>query len=559
MNCEMAEDNLSAYLDDMLDPPDRADIQVHLDGCVRCREVLDDYRRYDTLLAHLPRVAPPDDLRARIFESPEYLAIVREQQRDQQRMGRRRAIAPPGWQKIALQAAAVFVLVVGAALLIKQGLFSSGHPTGSVSISTIGNPGSSGSPLAAGNRLVFARADALWSAPETGPALAQQLTPHGITVAGFAVAPDGRHAAYVDGIHGDLHVIRSDGQRDTTIVQGHGLQILGAPVWSPDGQQLAYVANSPDGPALHLINSSGTNDRVIAASSGGLVVSFGHMIWSPDGLRVAWVQTASGAESLWSYDLVAHAARQVAKQADPAAAGAHFGDLHWLPDPLHPALTWAADTVSSPAANSAPAVSVTSGVFTLALSSSSVQRLTASGATYSGRLFTAAHGDGAWLLISAGSTATLEAIAADSGAVFGATSVPASVGIGIWSPDGTSVAYVTSARDLVRWMPTSGATQHLLSGATGYPAWSLDGSHLAVATSGGVVSVAVGAGNSASTIHLTAAPTQGPVATIWAPDGRAVVVISPSGVVIVTSDGTQSRVIEQGLLTGTPLEWSAAG
>src|SRR5215469_16149634 len=76
MNCEMAEENLSAYLDDMLDPPDRATIQSHLDGCNRCREVLDDYRRYDTLLVHLPRVAPPDELRARIFESPEFLALV---------------------------------------------------------------------------------------------------------------------------------------------------------------------------------------------------------------------------------------------------------------------------------------------------------------------------------------------------------------------------------------------------------------------------------------------------------------------------------------------------
>lgn len=557
MNCEMAEDNLSAYLDDMLDPPDRADIQEHLDGCFSCREVLDDYRRYDTLLAHLPRVAPPDDLRARIFESPEYLALVREQQRDAQHAGRRLAIAPPGWQKIALQAAAVFVLVVGAALLVKQGLFSTGRPTGSVSISTIGNP-STVAPLAAGNRLVFAQSGALWSAPESGPGLAQQLTPRGIAVAGFAVAPDGRHVAYVDGTHGDLHVIRSDGQRDTTIVQGHGLQMLGAPVWSPDGQQIAYVANSPSGPALHLINSSGTNVRVIAASSGGSVVSFGHVIWSPDGLRVAWVQTASGAESLWTYDLVAHATRQIAAHADPANSTARFLDLHWLPDTLHPALSWAADEVSAPTANST-ASSKISGVFTLALSSGSVQRLTPTNATYSGALFTGTHGDGAWLLYSAGSTSTLQAVTADSGAVLGTTTVSGSVSAGFWSPNGTSVAYVTAAGDLALWTPSSGATQHLLSGATGYPAWSPDGSHLAVATSGGVVSVAVGTGNPASTTRLTAASAQGLGAAIWAPDGHAVVVISPSGLVIVASDGTQSRVIEQGLLSGTPLEWSVAG
>ncbi len=558
MNCEMAEDNLSAYLDDMLDPPERAYIQEHLDGCARCREILDDYRRYDILLAELPRVAPPDDLRARIFESPEFLAIVRRQQREQRHAGRRLAIVPSGWQRSALQAAAVFVLVVGAALLIKQGLFSSGRPTGSVSTSTIGNPQPTGVPLAAGNRLVFIHANALWSAPETGPALAQQLTPSGIDVAGFAVAPDGRHVAYVDGIHGAIHVIRSDAQRDTTIVQGNGFQILSAPVWSPDGQQIAYVANSSTGPGLHLINSSGTNDRLVSAANAAAVSRFGSLIWSPDGLHVAWVQTTNNAESLWTYDLVAHTTRQIAAQADPAAAGARFGDLHWLPDMLHPALTWAADTFSSPTPGGA-ASSTTTGIFRLALSSGVVQRVTPDGAKYSGRLFTSTRGDGAWLLISSGSSSTiLEAIAANSGAVLGTAEVHASVSIGFWSPDGTSVAYVTGAGDLALWSPGSGATEHLLSGATGYPAWSLDGSHLVVTTGSGVVSVTVGAGSPASGTRLASAPAQGPAAAIWAPDGHAVVIISSSGLVVVASDGTQSRVIEQGSVTGA-VEWSVAG
>lgn len=560
MNCEMAEDNLSAYLDDMLDSPERATIQAHLDGCSRCREILDDYRRYDTLLEHLPRVAPPDELRARIFESPEFQAIVREQERARehgvpQHAGRRLATAPPSWRKIGLQAAAVLLVVLGSALLIKQGLFTNGRQTGGGTTSTIGNPGPSGAPLAAGNRLVFAHANALWSAPESGPGVAQQLTPQGIDVAGFAVSPDGHHVAYVDGDHGALHIIRSDGQSDTTIVAGHGLQMLGAPVWSPDGQQIAFVQNSLNGPALHLINSSGTNDRVISTPSSGVASSFGAPLWSSDGLHVAWVQTTSGAESLWTYDLVAHATKQVAAQADPAAPGADFRGLAWLPDTLHPALTWAGgEAVTSQSTPSGTSYTGASGVFTLALSTGTAQRLTPAGATYAQALFTAARG-GAWLLVTTSSSSTLQVIAADSGATLGSIGVPATVSIGVWSPDGSSVAYLTAAGDLARWS-LGNPPAVVLHGATGFPAWSPDGAHLAVPTSGGVVSVAVSGGS--LTPLLTGASAQGPVSALWAADGRAVVVVSPSGLTIVASNGTQSRVVEPGLVS-SPLEWSVAG
>ena len=574
MNCEMAEENLSAYLDDMLDPPDRATIQSHLDGCARCREVLDDYRRYDTLLARMPRVAPPEELRASIFESPQYLALVRDLEQRQQRAGahagangtgRHRTTAPPAWRGIGLQAAAAaaVVLVIGAALLVKQGLFTTGKNTGSTSTSTIGKPGQSGVPLAAGTRLIFIHANALWSAPETGPGLAQQLTPQGIFVAGFAVSPDGHSVAYVDSIHGALHVIRSDGQSDTTIVAGHGLQMLGAPVWSPDGAQLAYAVNSTNGPVLHLINSSGTNDRVISAAGNGSVSSFERVVWSGDALRVAWVQTTSGAQSLWMYDLVSHKTRQLTAQADPADSSTHFRELVWLPDTLHPALSWAAGEVVTPSAippsttSTGAAQAGVSGVFTLALSSGTVQRLTPSGATYAQAQFTPGRGDGAWVLATAGSSSTLQAIAANSGDTIATTAVPASVTIGLWSPDGDSVAYVTGGGDLALWSPGN-APVVVLHGATGFPAWSPDGSHVAVPTSGGVVSVAASAGSSGSSTHLGGSSAQGPVAAFWAPDGRAVVVISQSSLVIVASDGTQGRAVEQGSVTGA-MAWSVAG
>jgi Tol biopolymer transport system component len=561
MNCEMAEENLSAYLDDMLDPPERAAIQEHLDGCVRCREILDDYRHFDTVLAHLPPVAPPDTLRARIFESPEYLALVREQQAagdhgQDQPAAQRPATAPPGWRKIGLQVAAAVLVVIGSALLIKQGLFTSKSQTGGVLTSTLGNPGQTGVPLAAGNRLVFSYGNALWSAPENGPGLAQQLTPKGVVVGAFAVSPDGRYVVYVDDIHGALHVIRSDGQSDTTIVPGHGLQILGMPVWSPDGQQIAYVANSLSGLQLHLVNSTGTNNRVISTADGATVSRFGAPIWSADGLRVAWVQDNSGGQSLWTYDLVAHVARQVAAQADPAVAGSRFRDVVWLPDTLHPALSWAATDASAIPINGT-ARPQTTGIFTLTLANGTPRRLTAAGVTFSWGIYNATRGNGAWLLVPAGSASTLWMVSADNGTTLAATTAQQTVTAAFASPNGSTIAYVTASGELFVWTP-GGATTHLLSGVTGLPYWAPDGSHLAVATTTGVVSVAASGASSSVATPLVSDAQQGVLAVIWAPDGHAVAVNSANGLVIVASDGAPSRAIEHGTVDGL-LEWSVAG
>src|SRR5690348_2969785 len=161
MTCEKAEEYLSAYLDDMLDPPLREEVRAHVQTCACCSELAADYRRFDLLLATAPRVAPPAELHDRIFDSPEFAALLRSLDRDAGRpAGRRTALralprqsngengengetapaaeesaevtpaagssrarptrhsgGPPGWVRVALQTAAVFVLLFGSALL----------------------------------------------------------------------------------------------------------------------------------------------------------------------------------------------------------------------------------------------------------------------------------------------------------------------------------------------------------------------------------------------------------------------------------------------------------
>src|SRR5947199_4479018 len=84
MNCEQVEELLSAYLDDSLAVGETAEtdlelqhkIAAHLHDCVRCGTSLADFRRFDTLLAQMPRISPSPALREKIFTSPEYLELT---------------------------------------------------------------------------------------------------------------------------------------------------------------------------------------------------------------------------------------------------------------------------------------------------------------------------------------------------------------------------------------------------------------------------------------------------------------------------------------------------
>src|SRR5690348_2412308 len=110
MTCEKAEEHLSAYLDDMLDPPLREEVRAHVETCARCSELAADYRRFDLLLAASPRVAPAAELHDRIFDSPQFAAVLRSVERESgQRAGWRTAVRPlprPGEGEMGTAAAA---------------------------------------------------------------------------------------------------------------------------------------------------------------------------------------------------------------------------------------------------------------------------------------------------------------------------------------------------------------------------------------------------------------------------------------------------------------------
>ncbi len=341
MNCEQVRELLSAYLDDTLaieeEAAEAADqlhlaITAHLTECPHCRTVLADFRRFDSLLAHLPRINPNPALRDRIFSSPEYLeltgtynssidSIDTAQTRPYKRVRRntpgrpylvalpggrrsstsrfqassrisdRTEITPPaqkshiGWGLRAMQVAivAALLLTLGVGSLIGWNLRQQSQEsvTNSSAITPPAGPDLH-APLSAGMRFVFLRNGALWSTSADSGTPAQQLTPkHVMVAANWVVSPPlpGRSAgdmvAYIDLQQAQVHTIRSDGQRDT-VVQQPLLKagITPTSVWDTQTGEaiLDSLAWSKDGNMLAFVadptNTGTTNLYILTLSTG---------------------------------------------------------------------------------------------------------------------------------------------------------------------------------------------------------------------------------------------------------------------------------------------------
>ncbi|WIG61211.1 MAG: hypothetical protein OJF49_003959 [Ktedonobacterales bacterium] len=550
MKCEMAEVNLSAYLDGMLEPQLREDVASHLATCAACSEILADYRRYNQLITDLPRISPSESLRARIFESPEYLELLRDLERKDARAAARAAGhshgTSPGWARVALQVAAVFALIVGSALLIKQGFFSHGSSTVAIGTQTYGNPPPSGVPLAAGLRLVYAHDGAIWSAPEHGVGAAQRLTSTGVSVGVWSVAPDGKHIAYVDLRTHTLHIVRSDGQSDrsiATLPADAASSALTMMAWAPNSQQLAYVTRIAGGAVLHVVNMNGSNGQQVIHQGGDISL----LTWSQNSQRLAYV--LHGATSaIQTYDLASGRDQQVAAQADPNAIAAKVSILAWLADAQNPTLTWATTATTSGV----------DSVFSMALGSASAQRLTQAGTRFASAAFSAARGGGTWLVATNGKTSSLFTISAQTGATQQTQRAGAPVNWVSWSQDGAFAAYTTSDGQLSLWTPGNPPVDVLSGVQANPPVWSPDGTRLAAQTGDGLVLMKLQGGGQPSTV--TRLPqTASLVAVAWAPDDAALAISTSSGVLIYSPDGARAQIVDAQGAQGALLNWSLAG
>jgi hypothetical protein len=535
MNCEQVKELLSAYLDDTLAQAERQQLAQHLHTCAGCRAILADFRRFDALLAQLPRVSPDPSLCEKIFSSPDYLELtslsyaarnatavsVRPGKRNDP--GRPRLVALPGgrlsnpppspeppqrnrfqrlvrkpWaQRTMLAAMAALLLITVAA-----GSFSGWNLWQKLANVIADAPnitpfaGSLSHPLPSGLRLVFLRDGALWSAAPDGKTDIARLTPDSVQVAtNWAVRPPlpghpaGNFIAYIDRQQGYVHIIRSNGQDDKTLPQpllkqSHiawnseaGTAILSSLRWSEDGNMLAFAAD-PTGSGqtdLYLYSLQTEQIQHVTPPLKGVI---SQPVWSPDGVRIAFKLSHDGKTGLLDYNTHSRYTLSLVSAVN-TADNPHDSilSLDWSPTATTPTVTWSVGVAGHVHSVWSQRVGIGHKATALELASGEYTE-----ASYS-RTGNGTYGH--WLLVT---TATGNLTTVDLVGTTKTLTTGKQISAAGWSPDGTAITYFDA-------LSANKGSLHIIDVATGTntqiapsvatipaPTWSHDGQRLAYST-----------------------------------------------------------------------------
>jgi eukaryotic-like serine/threonine-protein kinase len=139
------------------------------------------------------------------------------------------------------------------------------------------------------------------------------------------ISPDGNHLAITldsasDG-HMRVHVF--DLVRGTITNITPDSTRSEAPVWSPDGNSVAYSSRGPRS-ELRVRAADGSGDSTKVAESPRIMTTD----WSPDGRHILYMNFLKGVPELWTYDAVEK--KNAALIPPPAAEGQFSPDGHWI-------------------------------------------------------------------------------------------------------------------------------------------------------------------------------------------------------------------------------------
>ena len=481
--------------------------------------------------------------------------------------------------KIAV--AAVMVIAITTTSLLTLSLR---HPATNASTSGAITPPAAGPetgqslPLAAGTRFVFLRNGALWSTLVDGSnRQPERLTPTSATVSSnWVVSPTmpghtaGDMLAYIDLQSATIHVIRSDGQRDTPIRQpllkagtvpatvwetATGEAILNSLAWSRDGSMLAFAAD-PTGSGQTSLSIYSVETGKVQAVPLSLKGSVAHPVWSPDSTRLAFEVTRAGVVSILDYNVQNQGTLDLSNLALAKGQGANgVLTLGWSLSASAPAVTWSLGSIGH-------------------ITSLWIHRVGANSTLYPQRLVLgdylqalySANGDngaGSWLLVAmvAGQAGDIWRVDLTPGAPLIPLSRGKQVSFARWSPNGSSVFYLDGQNSGL-------GSGHLVNAATGLdhlltndvaanpaPVWSANGSQLAYSTGTRINVVNVFTGGQVLQVALHGLATN----LSWAPSSAHQLIVSlgdatPGIYLVNTQHNSTLRLDQEG--TNNPIQWT---
>ena len=127
----------------------------------------------------------------------------------------------------------------------------------------------------------------------------------------------------------EVYVVAADGKHETRLTTDAADDSL--PVWSPDGTQIAFVSNRRGAYEIFLMNADGSNQRPLRA----VAVEAAEVAWSPDGKMLAYERrTPVNVSDIYVVEAVAPGGGD--STADPVNVTDGYGgfavDPSWSPD-----------------------------------------------------------------------------------------------------------------------------------------------------------------------------------------------------------------------------------
>lgn len=165
----------------------------------------------------------------------------------------------------------------GRTVLFQRAETASCDPVGSCDIWSVGIDGQSLTRLTECDpaRTCLGNADPAWSPDGTVIALGRDQLDAGGTN------------------HQGIFVMHPDGTSMSSVTNSGQDSLFGEPVFSPDGQRIAFYRETPDGGRLMIVNVDGTELREVLPN--GIL---GAPDWSPDGVTIVFAGTGGNIEAI---------------------------------------------------------------------------------------------------------------------------------------------------------------------------------------------------------------------------------------------------------------------